>query len=98
MFVGPGVDVMKEWWLAKANGRKTCQSMSVKKHLTNMRQSIRDLDERLTPPRDMSLDEMIEYIGPDELLEVTPKSLRLRKKILNTHDRGRFDKSGRYED
>jgi len=39
-----------------------------------MRQSIRDLDERLNPPRVLSLDEMIEYIGPDELVEVTPQS------------------------
>ena len=99
LFVGPGVDVY-EGMVVGESQRSQDLSVNVckKKHLTNMRQSIRDLDERLTPPRDMSLDEMIEYIGPDELLEVTPKSLRLRKKILNTHDRGRFDKSGRYED
>ena len=99
LFVGPGVDVYEGMVIGES---QRSQDLSVnvckKKHLTNMRQSIRDLDERLTPPRDMSLDEMIEYIGPDELLEVTPKSLRLRKKILNTHDRGRFDKAGRYED
>ena len=99
LFVGPGVDVY-EGMVVGESQRSQDLSVNVckKKHLTNMRQSIRDLDERLTPSRDMSLDEMIEYIGPDELLEVTPKSLRLRKKILNTHDRGRFDKSGRYED
>lgn len=99
LFVGPGVDVYEGMVIGES---QRSQDLSVnvckKKHLTNMRQSIRDLDERLTPPRDMSLDEMIEYIGPDELLEVTPKSLRLRKKILNTHDRGRFDKAGRYEE
>ena len=58
-----------------------------------MRHSIRDLDERLNTPRQMSLDEMIEYLGPDELLEVTPESLRLRKRILNTHDRLRDEKN-----
>lgn len=52
-----------------------------------MRQSIRDLEDRLNPPRMLSLDEMIEYIGTDELLEVTPQSLRMRKRILDTHDR-----------
>jgi GTP-binding protein len=55
------------------------------KHLTNMRKSFSDIVIGLTPPRLMSLDETIEYLGPDELLEVTPKSLRIRKKELR-HD------------
>ena len=46
----------------------------------------------------MSLDEMIEYLGPDELLEVTPESLRLRKRILNTHDRLREEKNAEDEE
>ena len=97
LFVGPGVEVYEGMIIGESQ-RPQDLSINIckKKHLTNMRQSIRDLDERLTPPRDMSLDEMIEYLGPDELLEVTPKSLRLRKRILNTHDRGRFDKIERY--
>jgi len=97
LFVGPGVEVY-EGMVIGETPRPQDLSINIikKKHLTNMRQSIRDLDERLTPPKDMSLDEMIEFIGPDELLEVTPKSLRLRKRILNTHDRGRFDKTERY--
>jgi len=63
-----------------------------------MRQSIRDLEDKLNPPRSLSLDEMIEYIGPDELLEVTPKSLRMRKRILETHERLRSEKSGEIEE
>lgn len=59
-----------------------------------MRQSIRDIDERLKVPREMSLDEFVEYLAEDELLEVTPKNLRLRKRILNTHDRLRYEKTG----
>ncbi len=43
-----------------------------KKHLTNMRSSNKDIEVRLTPPREMSLDETIEYLSEDELLEVTP--------------------------
>ena len=43
----------------------------------------------LTPPREMTLELAIEYIGPDELVEVTPKTIRLRKKILNTLARKR---------
>lgn len=99
LFVGPGVEVY-EGMIVGESLRSQDLSINVckKKHLTNMRQSIRDLDERLTPPKLMSLDEMIEFIGPDELLEVTPKSLRLRKKILNTHDRGRFNKNAKDEE
>jgi len=44
---------------------------------------------RLAPPREMSLDQCIEYLNDDELLEVTPKSLRIRKRVLDTHLRGR---------
>ncbi|MBI3159886.1 MAG: translational GTPase TypA [Chloroflexi bacterium] len=59
------------------------------KALTNMRNSIREIDVRLAPPRDMSLDECIEYLVEDELLEVTPKSLRIRKRLLDQNERGR---------
>ncbi len=62
------------------------------KHLTNMRASGKEIDERLTPPRNMSLDECIEYLADDELLEVTPTSLRIRKRILDRHERGRQSK------
>jgi GTP-binding protein len=62
------------------------------KHLTNMRASGKEIDERLTPPRNMSLDECIEYLADDELLEVTPISLRIRKRILDRHERGRLSK------
>jgi GTP-binding protein len=55
------------------------------KHLTNHRKSFAEINVGLTPPRLMSLDEAIEYLGRDELLEVTPRSLRVRKKVLN-HD------------
>jgi GTP-binding protein len=55
------------------------------KHLTNHRKSFAEISVGLTPPRIMSLDEAIEYLGQDELLEVTPNALRVRKKELN-HD------------
>ncbi len=54
-----------------------------KKHVTNMRSSSADEALRLTPPKKMSLEESLEYIADDELLEVTPKSLRVRKRILD---------------
>jgi GTP-binding protein len=54
-----------------------------------MRQSNRDIDVRLATPRTMSLDEAIEYLSNDELLEVTPVSYRIRKRILNTEERSK---------
>ena len=54
-----------------------------KKQLTNMRASGSDDALRLTPPRQMSLEQCLEFLADDELLEVTPKTLRLRKRILN---------------
>ena len=94
LFIGAGVEVY-EGMIVGETPRSQDLSINIakKKHLTNMRQSIRDLEERLNPPRQMSLDEMIEYLGSDELLEVTPESLRLRKRILNTHDRLRDEKN-----
>jgi len=95
LFVGPGVPVY-EGMIVGETPRPQDLSINVakKKHLTNMRQSIRDLEDKLNPPRSLSLDEMIEYIGPDELLEVTPQSLRMRKRILETHERLRYEKTG----
>jgi GTP-binding protein len=66
-----------------------------KKHLTNMRQSNKDIEVRLTSPRTMSLDESIEYLAEDELLEVTPLNIRIRKKILNTDERGKTEKKSK---
>ncbi len=59
------------------------------KHLTNTRTSSSDEALRLVPPRIMSLEQAIEYVDTDELLEVTPKHLRLRKKILDPRLRKR---------
>ena len=63
-----------------------------KRHVTNHRASFKEIDERLTTPRELSLDECIEYLHDDELLEVTPNNLRLRKRILDTSNRIRQDK------
>ena len=59
----------------------------VKKHLTNMRASGSDFAIKLTPPREMTLEASIEWIEDDELIEVTPKSVRLRKRILDHSQR-----------
>ncbi|MCR4936133.1 MAG: translational GTPase TypA, partial [Oscillospiraceae bacterium] len=66
-----------------------------KKQLTNTRASGSDEALRLTPPRQMSLEQCLEYLADDELLEVTPKSLRIRKRILDHADRMKAIKGGK---
>ena len=68
------------------------------KKLTNMRSKAADEALTLTPHRVMSLEQSVEYIAPDELVEITPTSLRLRKKILNALDRKRTARNERYEE
>ena len=60
-----------------------------------MRSSNADIEVRLTPPRLMSLDEAIEYLAEDELLEVTPLNYRIRKRILNSEERGKQNKKSK---
>ena len=60
-----------------------------KKHLTNMRASTGDEEIKLTPPRTLSLEDALSFIREDELVEVTPKSLRLRKAVLDRQRRSR---------
>ena len=63
------------------------------KQLTNMRASGTDDAIVLTPPREMTLEFALEYIGPDELVEVTPSSIRLRKRMLNPEERRKAKKT-----
>jgi len=93
LFYGPGVDVY-EGMVVGENARAGDIAVNVckKKHLTNVRAARGDMEVRLTPPRQMSLDEAIEYLADDELLEVTPENYRIRKRILNTDERGKQTK------
>jgi GTP-binding protein len=93
LFLGPGVEVY-EGMVVGENSRPVDLPINVckKKHLTNVRASRGDMEIRLTPPRQMSLDEAIEYLADDELLEVTPESYRIRKRILPTEERGKQTK------
>ena len=96
LFLGPGVEVY-EGMVVGGHQRPGDLVVNVckKRHVTNVRSSFKEIDDRLTPPREMSLDECIEYLGDDELLEVTPTGLRLRKRLLDTRTRGREDKRAR---
>jgi GTP-binding protein len=97
LFVGPGVTVY-EGMVVGENQRPADIAVNVckRKHLTNMRESTRDVEVRLKGVRDMSLDEAVEYLGDDELLEVTPQNYRIRKAILDTHERGKQQKRAKY--
>ena len=91
LFVEPGTEVY-EGMVVGANPKKEDLVVNVckKKHITNMRASGSDEALRLVPARKMSLEESIEFLAPDELLEVTPKNLRIRKAVLNNQARARL--------
>ena len=93
MFIVPGQEVYTGQIVGE-NARE--QDMDVnpckKKHVTNMRSSSADEAIRLTSPRIHSLEQALEYINDDELVEVTPKSIRLRKSILDRSARARSKK------
>ena len=61
-----------------------------KKHVSNMRASGSDDAIRLIPPQTFSLEQALEHINEDELVEVTPKSIRMRKKVLSRLERGKL--------
>ena len=98
LFIGPGVEVY-EGMIVGINSRNEDLAINVckEKHLTNTRASGSDDALRLVPPIQMSLEKAIEFIQDDELVEVTPKSIRLRKKILNNKDRERAARSANKE-
>ncbi|MCC6730977.1 MAG: translational GTPase TypA [Chthonomonadales bacterium] len=93
LFIAPGVAVY-EGMIVGRHQRESDLEVNVckAKHLTNMRSSTSDIAVRLTPHVVMTLDRAIEYIGPDELVEVTPKSVRMRKRILGTEQRRKAEK------
>jgi GTP-binding protein len=88
LFVGPGVDVY-EGMIIGENAKDTDLDVNVvrEKKLTNMRASTADEAIRLVPFRQLNLEQAIEFIADDEFVEVTPKSLRLRKKTLQSNKR-----------
>ena len=96
MFIEPGQKVY-EGMIVGENSRDMDIDINPckQKHQTNIRSSNSDEAIRLVPPRFMSLEQAMEYINDDELVEVTPKSIRLRKAILDRTVRGRAAKNAR---
>ncbi|HEY7590123.1 MAG TPA: translational GTPase TypA [Candidatus Limnocylindrales bacterium] len=97
LFIGAGVEVY-EGMIVGENARSGDLDVNPtkEKKLTNIRTHAHDEALRLTPPRPLTLESAIEFIAVDELVEVTPKAIRLRKRLLSGHDRRR--ERGREED
>ena len=90
LFIGPGVEVY-EGMVVGENSRAEDVVVNVckKKHVTNTRAAGSDDALKLTPPRNLSLEQCLEFIAEDELLEITPEHLRMRKRILKNDLRGK---------
>jgi GTP-binding protein len=96
LFISPGVRVY-EGMIVGENSRQEDIVVNVckKKHVTNLRASGSDEALRLTPPVILSLEQALEFIAEDELVEVTPKNIRLRKRILDTEQRAKAEAKNR---
>jgi GTP-binding protein len=95
LFIGPGVRVY-EGMIVGENSRPGDLDINVckKKHVTNLRSSTADEALRLTPPKEMTLEKCLEFIEDDELVEVTPENIRMRKAVLSRQDRARYRARG----
>ena len=95
LFIGPGVPVYAGMIVGETPKQEDISvNICKKKQLTNMRASGSDDALRLTPPRQLSLEQCLEFLADDELLEVTPENLRLRKRILDHSERMKALKGG----
>jgi len=94
LFIGSGVDVYTGMIIGENSRGNDLEVNPMKaKQLTNIRASGTDEAVRLTPPRRMSLEQAITYVQDDELVEVTPHYLRLRKRFLDPHERKRASRA-----
>lgn len=90
LFIGAGVDVYEGMIVGEnAKAEDLVSNVCRKKHATNVRASGSDDAVKLTPPVNLSLEQMLEFISDDELVEITPKNIRMRKKILNKEMRAK---------
>lgn len=93
LMIPPGVDVYEGMILGEHSRENDLDVNPIKeKHLSNVRTTAKEEAIRLTPPLIMTLEKAMSYIQEDELVEITPKNIRLRKKYLNPNERKRFNK------
>jgi GTP-binding protein len=94
MFLTPGTDVYQGMIIgAHSRGNDLDVNPIKGRQLTNIRTTAKEEAVRLTPPIQMSLEEAIAYIEDDELVEVTPTAIRLRKRLLDANDRKRASRA-----
>ena len=98
LFVSPG-DAVYEGMLIGENSRPGDMDVNPtrEKKLTNMRSKSSDENVQLEPPRVLTLEGALEYIEDDELIEITPQSIRLRKRMLSASDRKRISREAKRE-
>ncbi|MBO8162216.1 MAG: translational GTPase TypA [Brevibacillus sp.] len=98
MFIHPGTEVY-EGMIVGEHNRENDLTVNVckEKHATNVRSSTKEETVKMKTPRQLTLEEALEYLNDDELCEVTPQSIRLRKKYLTKSERERYAKQKRWE-
>ena len=98
LFVSPG-DAVYEGMIVGENARPGDMDVNPtkEKKLTNMRSKSTDENIQLEPPRELTLEGALEYIEDDELIEVTPQSIRLRKRMLSAIDRKKLSREAKRE-
>ncbi len=95
LFIGPGVEVYAGMVVGETGRQEDIEVNVCKtKHLTNTRSSGSDEALKLVPPRQLSLEQSLDFLDTDELLEITPENLRIRKKILDSRMRMRANRRG----
>ncbi len=93
LFIGPQAEVYEGMVVGEhIRPEDLVVNVAKAKHVTNMRKSFAEEGIRLTPPRNLSMDDCIEFLAEDELLEVTPQNLRIRKRVLNNEERQKDQK------
>jgi GTP-binding protein len=98
LFIDPGTEVYEGMVIGQhQRPGDLVINIAKKKQLTNVRAARAEVLETLTPARKMSLDECIEYLSDDELLEITPQTIRIRKRILSGDLRGKTQKRAKEE-
>ena len=95
LLIGPGTKVYEGMIVGEhSRGNDLAVNVVKGKQLTNIRAAGKDEAVRLTPPIRMTLEKALAWIDDDDLVEVTPKSIRLRKMLLDPHERKRADRAG----
>jgi GTP-binding protein len=98
-FIDPGVHVYEGMIVGlHAKSNDLAVNICKEKKQTNVRASTSDIAVKLTPPLKMSLEQSLDFINSDELVEVTPKSIRLRKRLLTALERTRAGREARHQD